>query len=408
MTDETIDSTQLCPADQAALDALVDAGFDADAVPEAHRARARRIAADLSQLAAEARCVCPGAESRCLAAIRLARAAGEVCELVPADEDALELLVQHRFDPRRVPSGVRQRAAHQAEVLGLLGSASKELAAAEASGRESLISRTLSRVQTEADAQAESMRFSSRPAPAARRWRVPDLVSVAAMLLIGVSILWPVMSASRERSRLALNETNLRNIGLGMGLYSGSNDGALPMATASLAGTPWWFVGNAEQSNSANLYTLVRDGYACRTNFAAPGNRASVECTLDPARADWGCIEEVPYSYQNQFARKRPVWRQAGEQIVLADRSPVILRAVRGLWVDPLENSPNASGKGQHALRLDGAVVWLTSPVLASGDNIWLPRSIEDVLRRAANARRAEPLRGVEQPECETDVFLVP
>lgn len=400
----------LCPADRAALDALADAGYDLGRVEAGHRERAARLLHAMGALecAANGGCGCESLVRLCLGRAALARVADEAPELSPQDEDALESLVQHGFEPRRVPSAVRERAARQAGLLAVLQAASEERVERDGVGREGLIRRTLVMVQAEIETQERVMRVASRPAAAGRRWRIPDLVSVAAMLLIGVSVAWPVMSAVRERSRMVMNQSNLRTIGMGMGMYSGSSDGALPMATASLAGTPWWFVGRAEQSNSANLYTLVREGYTCPSAFAAPGNRAASECHMDPASWDWKSLQEVPYSYQNQFARRRPVWRQSGDMIVLADRSPVILKAYQGQWVDPLENSPNSAGRGQHALMLDGAVAWMTSPVTAKGDNIWLPRPIEEAIRRATNQRRAEPLQGTEQPEGESDAFLVP
>lgn len=408
-TAEPLIDTTLCPADQAALDALIDASFELADVPPAHAPRAERL---LRQMGLLGDCShasgCDGLVRDCLARVALAQTAHEAPELVPQDEDALESLVQHNFDPRRTASAVRQRASAIASVLALLPQSSAERAAADAAAKEALVQSTLLSVQQAVDQQELAMKVAARPRVAGRRFRLPDLVSVAAMLLIGVAVAWPVMSAARERSRLAHNESNLRSIGQGMGMYSGSSGGALPVATASIAGVPWWNVGHAEQSNSANLFTLIREGYTCPSLYKAPGNRAASSCIIDPQAWDWACIDEVPYSYQNQFARRRTVWRQSPDMIVLADRSPVTLRAIARQWVDPLENSPNSGGRGQHTLHLDGAVAWSDSPVTARGDNIWLPRQLEDMLRRAANQRRAEPLQGTEQPAGIDDTFLVP
>ena len=56
----------------------------------------------------------------------------------------------------------------------------------------------------------------------------------------------------------------------------------------------------------------------------------------------------------------------------------------------------------------DGSVAWLETPVLARGDNIWLPRALE---RRIDELRRNQgllPLNGVETPDDLDDVMLGP
>jgi hypothetical protein len=74
----------------------------------------------------------------------------------------------------------------------------------------------------------------------------------------------------------------------------------------------------------------------------------------------------------------------------------------------PFEPSPNHRGQGQHALFADGSVRWLETPVLPSGDNIWLPKPIEMLIDLAAKRQGLEPLRGTEAPADRTDSFVGP
>jgi hypothetical protein len=107
--------------------------------------------------------------------------------------------------------------------------------------------------------------------------------------------------------------------------------------------------------------------------------------------------------------------------IILADKSPVALRAWRGeLVVYADENSPNFAGRGQNVLHSDGQVVWLQTPSTASGDDLWLPASIERGIKAAQRKSQGQSqaqghhelpcqaLRGVEQPETINDTFLCP
>jgi hypothetical protein len=94
--------------------------------------------------------------------------------------------------------------------------------------------------------------------------------------------------------------------------------------------------------------------------------------------------------------------------VVSADRSPVVLRAVRGQLMDPFANSPNHQGAGQHVLYNDGSAGWLRMPVLEAGDNIWLPRAVEIRLEQMTGRGPIQPLSGTEIPGGADDVFLGP
>jgi hypothetical protein len=235
------------------------------------------------------------------------------------------------------------------------------------------------------------------------------LISVAALFLIASAVIAPMVGFVRGKSQQA-NCT----AGLGLGLHNSfaayANDyrESLPLATASAAGSNWWNIGKPEQSNSANLFTLLRAKYAKAADLACPGNATACRENPAPGAMDWTCSDAISYSYRNQFTADRVNWNTSNDVVVLADRSPVIVRAMRGQWINPFANSDNHAGRGQNVMLNNGSVQWMSTPVMKDGDNIWLPRTLEDAIARLQNPTVAEPLQGNETPAGKADVFLTP
>lgn len=400
-------SEGLLAADAAALDALMEAGLDADAAvgAGAEEARVRQVAALLSLLRPLAAAPAALADETLARVLRvqheanLAAARDAEPTLSSDDEAALEAWVMGGFDADRVPTSLRDRARKH-EALAALATTGPAF-----EGMEALRERTLALVQAEVGREAEALTIGAARRPGIR---LADIVSVAAVLLIGCGVLFPVLGSMREQSRRAICNTNMTNTAVAMGTYAGSNRDSMPVANASLSGGKWWDVGvPSAPSNSANLYTLARDGYLPLADLACPGNPAAPTAPAAPGAHDWRRLEEVSYSYQIMFG-PRPAWNGGKRIPVLADRSPVILRAFRGEPIDPHANAPNHRGAGQHLLYNDGTVSWASSPVLESGDNIWLPRAIENRLRLMSGTRLPNPLQGTELPDAVDDACLGP
>lgn len=415
-------TTNLSAQDREALDALVEAGFDESRLEQSHAPRATTISRLLSSLAAH----CPLVDDEALRSARTrstcdairARAADlnahhsaqTLARLIPEDDDALEALISAGWDAESVTSGMRERARRQLRVLGVLD-APRVSGLDAAADRESLIASTLAHVQSGIAADESRRRLApSGERREGRRWRLPDIASVAAVLLIGTAILWPVGDAMRARARQAASFGNLGLVAQALGSYASANTDMLPMASAAPRGTTWWNVGNPQQSNSANLFTLVRTGYVSVCQLAAPGNpHATTECAKD--WMDWQRPESVSYSFVNLFGNMdvRRGWQRV-RTVILADRSPVMVRAQRGeRFINVLENSLNHAGFGQVVLFSDASAQWTVSPVLDNGDNIWLPRAIERAMRGSPTpASVRNPFAGNETTESVEDVFLCP
>ncbi|MBX3385392.1 MAG: hypothetical protein KF768_02355 [Phycisphaeraceae bacterium] len=406
------DVPDLHEADRLALDAVVDAGWTADPADP----RSAHIASFLSMLAPPPSAVGTDDALIDLTLARVARARRaqaaphpaptvEVLALSQDDEDAVEQYIASGFSVASVSAPYRARAQRADDLLSTLN-----LPTPDSADREALVAQTLSAVQRSVETQERRMVLDPAESAPARGFRISDLVSVAALILIGTAVIGPMVGSVRAFGQRLACTAGFGELAGAFGQYTHDFRDTLPMATASIAGRPWWNVGNPEESNSANLYTLARTNYTPSERLACPTNDRSRRCSKRAGERDWHCIDEVSYSYQNLFARARPKWHEGSARVaILVDRSPVVLLSARKASIDPFSNSPNHGRAGQNALFNDGSVVWLASPVLENGDNIWLPRVIERAIAdRACRSRKADPLRGTESPECPKDTFVGP
>lgn len=412
---------QPCRADCEAFESLVDSGWNVDQVPAAHRERAQKI---FSIVRAAAH---PHTDDQVAARLvdstmaRLGRSTSEsIPGLTPDDEEALDAwqLADHRLN--KVPASLRDRAA-KIEAIGNLITA-VPVASNESQLVGKLIDSTVARLDSDRAARVARGPLPFERAPG-KRYKLSDLLSIAAMLTLGTAVIWPIVASGRSHMQQMACRGNLGSVATGMGMYSGDNQDRLPMATASLAGLPWWEVGTPERSNSANLYTLARSQYTTPQTLDCNGNPACRECEMTCQDKDWKSLPAVSYSFRVMFGGKNPMWKAASDVIILSDKSPVVMRAIKGETVYPGENSPNHGGRGQNVLALDGSSRFMTTPIMRSGDNMWLPRGIEAVLSQASKAlqpgqrgvvemrttkSQMAPIKGIETPADENDSFVGP
>lgn len=393
----------LCGEDVRALDALAESGFRGGVVPEGLGDRARRLLGVLSLLDTD---LSPAqlhsaADRSALVDVTMARV------LRSREDVAARIVACDKPSPLAPPCAraVDEMFGSQspdpsnrvAALLALLGSGA---GLSQPHGR-SLVDRTMASIHA-ANRPIRLPAPSAQDVESAPGWsfRLRDLVSVAAVVLIGISIMWPMLVASREQARMIRCADNTQRAGAGFAAFATDHDGRLPQTEAASFGTlPWWNVGDSKASNSSNLYRLADLGYVLHADLACPGNPDACECPSHESSRDWRSIDEVSYSYQIPMSL-RPILENGGSIVLMADRSPVVLRAMRGESIDPDAVSPNHGGRGQHVLFGDGSVRLFLTPTLDSGDNLWLPRSVEGV---------ASPtLTGTERPADASDAFVGP
>jgi len=432
-----IDGFTLCAADVDALDALVDAGWDASRLPPFQRSRAERAMALLAPVDA------PSAElterdeaalaalvertiARTLAkpAVRSSCASIDETDLTAVDRAALDALVATGWSRDAACSELAQRSAKLSDIVTLLDQLDDPSVQSqgEMTG-DTLVERTLALVQSEISRSERLRRLGSpaiadqREALAPSRLRVGvrlwDVVGVAAAAALAASVLLPVISTTRQRALRLTGESRLANAAMGFSMYGQDHFGALPAVDRSRASdhadlaansrTVWWNVGASPASHSADLFVLAKQGYTTLESLASPGNFAApVQMDLSK-HMDWRRPEQVSFSYQ-LFPGSTPLnFRDLTEEsVLLADRSPVVARSLQGQSTQPDAGSPNQRGWGLLTLFADGAVRWLPHPILPNGDNIWLPAG-------AATAIGARvQLHGVERPANKKDSFVGP
>ncbi len=428
MTDGTNGPSPLHDLDAAALDALVQAEFDPARVPQELRARATHLAAMFAPIRQDK---IQGPSMVDMTMSRLERAMADDAtpvELVPDDEEALDAWVTAGYRSGKVASSLRARAERLeafAHLVTSLPAGSNSMSFA----RASLVERTMAKI--EGTPRARSL--DAVPARAGSRWRFADVMSMAAMLLLGGAVLWPIGSSLRSHSGRTDCQANLGSIASALSSYASVFRDSLPMANPLRAGQSWWNVGTPEESNSANLYTLHKAGFSPLSSLACGGNPKALRAPHCETDCDWRSHDEVSYSYRVPTPGATSISQILPTTVVLADRSPVIPLAYRNKLYRPLENSPNHDGRGQTVLLGDGSVHWLTTPVARDGDNLWLTSDMEIVLevtlhagQEADRRQRAREMgvpvsqvpvripsvemliRGVERPKDAGDDFVGP
>ena len=336
--------------------------------------------------------------------LRMVREVDAEPALSSLDADALDAWALAEYEADFTPSVLRGRAARHHE----LASAVRE---SDMTATPLLVERTFQAVA----ARAAADRASGLTMRTTRSWRLADALSIAAMLLIGVSVLWPALNFVGDQRQLAACRSNLGGVASAMGLYAGDHRDQFPVATAGIGGvggTPWWNVSPQKpQANSANLYTLARTRYAKLSDLACAGNPDAERGDVKAETYDWTDLNAISFSYQI-MGSSRPNWQRVecepAKVVVLSDRSPVVRRAVRHQPIDPLENSSNHGGRGQYVLHADGNVAWMSTPERPCGDNIWLPRALEIMLKQVAHIERTGKLEGFEMPDDAMDSFVGP
>lgn len=407
----------LSPADARAVDALFEAGFEAGldlakADPGVERARVRRAWSILNLLEVRSK------RDSALVDATLARVMQTQGAGVGApdgamgfeDEAALDAWVMNGFNAERVPGSLRERARRHERLAAMVTQVD-----AIGGSAESLVERTLSRVQQSIDTDETQMRIETERMRLGSGIRLADLISVAAVLLIAAAVIWPVVNNVRDKSRQYACLGNMGRAASAFGLYAGANRDSLPVVNASLGGGTWWNVGDREnRSNSANLFQLTKSGYARLADLACPGNPSAPTGEVRSEATDWRSLDEVSYSYRIMYGQPQARWQPTAQSlggnriVVMTDRSPVVVKSIRGEPVSPLADSMNHRSQGQHILFSDGSSDFFRSPELKNGnsvDNIWLPRFIEQKI----NELTGKPvLSGQETPDGADDAFVGP
>ena len=246
-------------------------------------------------------------------------------------------------------------------------------------------------------------------------WRTALQVgAVAAMVVILSGIFVPVTRQMRAQAWQAGCEFNLNRIARGILNYADDNNNSLPAVNTS-AGQPWWKVGSKTQqthSNTRHVWLLVKHDYLSPKVFVCPGRKTKtipLEVALAKTFSDFPSKGYITYSSRLICDPAKARIPQALTPL-MADSNPIFEGRLEHSNVtsdtefSPVElceklmkiNSRNHRGKGQNVMFSDGSVRFIKTRFINNHtDDIFTVRNIVIY-------------RGVEKPDCESDIFLVP
>ncbi len=323
---------------------------------------------------------------------------GVTVHLCEADAAAVDALVESGFDLAAVPAGEQARGR---KVLALLGTL--DHLEAPSTG-DLLAARTMQSIQRHIEQQRLGQQIDRLSSMPGSGLSLRELVAVAAMFLIAVSLMWPLLGSARSAARQAACSANMGFTGQVMSTYAADYNSAMPAAAVHL-GDPWWLTNKFNTdgtalSNSAHLFLLARTDRIRIDVLSCPEN-ADRTVKLDPTARDWAEARCSSFSYQNQYTNLKPRLNGGPNIALLADKNPFFQPGKYRMdlrYQRPQALSENhASRGGQNVLMTSGEVEFMTKPVVSSDDNIF-----------HAGTDGQDNYTGREGPADINDSFLVP
>jgi hypothetical protein len=343
----------LSPDDRRVLDEFVEAGFDDRALrslPDVDQQRADRIN-DLLSLLHEYPVDGPDDQlvERTLACVERSRHVEAPSALSPNDARLLDQLADSNFDPdllEQLSPAEREHADRMMTLLGLMHDYPVE------DGDETLIHATLVNIDRYEDERAARLSFEAhrdRVAPSSsRRLRLPDFISVAAVLLICASILWPIIG-SLQKERMAINrERNLSYVSHAVTQYANDYGGTIPVAQAGLA-SMW-----NTSTETVNLSPLVEQNYMRLRD--AGGNGPS--------------------------QRQIDAFKRNNIILFVGDRNPIREAIERGRLDGQLRITLGHDRMQRDLLTPNGAILWLhrvSIPPAERDPSLWSPERVRSL-----------------------------
>jgi hypothetical protein len=244
-------------------------------------------------------------------------------------------------------------------------------------------------------------------------WNLGRIAAAAAVFMLIVGVLVPVLGVVRQkywRQQCQMQMGGVGGVFQGLSNYMSDYDGQMP-AVATIAGAPWWKVGDQGRENHSNtrhIYLLVKEDYVDLNNFVCPccKNGKLPQLTTSQIRADKDFRNRnyITYSFQIR-CRMTGSGKLLCRKVLMADRNPLFeklpkkfsrqfrLQLNRKLLT---LNSINHNRRGQNVLSGDGHVEFLKTRFIGiSEDDIY---TLKDT----------DIYQGCEVPSCETDFFLAP
>jgi hypothetical protein len=276
----------------------------------------------------------------------------EHLKLCKEDSEILDQLVDVGFELDQLEyltQEQEQRAKRILDMLGLLEAYEVEDAS------DTLIDATLARIdQYESQRTARLQIHTPELETTSKGFRVrmPDLISVAAVILLAVSVFAFISQSVRSQSISNQCGTNMAMLGRGLFNYAKDHNGNTPTEEANEVAS--LFGGAAPERTDAQL--LADEGYCEHNHLNCPGHGG----------------EGRGFSYQTQPASMWDALHKQGRVFLLmSDQNPILSKLLANQQFDPLTPSPAHGSLGQNHLRDDGSIGSGPAPVFG-GDLIWI------------------------------------
>ena len=283
--------------------------------------------------------------------------------------DALLDLRRQGLADGPMPSGVRERVAGVRTVMGLLDRAEGE----QVPG--GLAERTMQAIEQDRLSRQRTSTMSATAMGGERQGSISirQIATTAALLLMCLSILLPMLSNAQRDAKIAQCSSNLAGLGVDLQEIAFDNKGEThraaqdqPDALNPLAKFARSDVdGSTIPASQVSVYVLLDE------NRVSPEHRYCPSVGVgDPAGL---------YNGQNPAAGG-PTRIFLNARPIFADTNPLYRVTPKGLVrnadVPSLTQSANHAGKGQNVLISDGSVQWMIRPAVQrdsdKSDNIWL------------------------------------
>jgi hypothetical protein len=362
-------TTKLSEADAAALERLLAGESLADVIAASEPDRAERVSRLLSLLDAwKADDPKPGLVASTMASVL----ANDPVTLSPADGEALDAVLDLRrqgLNDGPMPAGVRERVAGVSAVLSLLDRSDDEPVPAD------LRDRVMQAVDADRRAQAQRTALSSMAVSHDRHSTIGirQVATTAALLLMCLSILLPMLSNAQKQAEIAQCGENLAGLGADLQQiafdYKGQThepsrpDTSTFNPLARFARTA--VDGSIIPPEEAGVFVILDEQRLASRHLSCPAGERN-----DPASLYNGQNPAAGGPFRI-FLKPRPIFADANPLYRVTDRG-----LVRNGDVPSLARSVNHNSAGQNVLISDGSVRWMIRPAVQrdheTADNIWL------------------------------------
>jgi hypothetical protein len=276
----------------------------------------------------------------------------EHLKLCKEDSQILDQLVDVGFELDQLEyltPEQEQRAKRILNMFGLLEAYEVEDAS------DTLIDATLARIDQHESQRAVRMQIHTpelETTSSGFKIRMPDLISVAAVILLAVSVFAFIGQSVRSQSISNQCGTNMAMVGRGLFNYAKDHNGNTPTEEANKVASLFGEV--TPERTDAQL--LAAEGYCEHNHLNCPGHGG----------------EGRGFSYQTQPASMWDALHKQGRVFLLmSDQNPILNKLLTNQQFDPLTPSPAHGSLGQNHLRDDGSTGSGPAPVFG-GDLIWI------------------------------------